>query len=471
MANVQRRNPGRLLPADPQTRAIAQDLYDLVAKLPIISPHGHVPVELLHRNEPFPNPADLLITADHYLTRLLHAGGVDMAQLGAGTSRHSNPDFDPRQAWQLCADNWHLFAGTATGYWVGEVLSEVFNYPHELGPGTAQESWDHLNAQLSTEQFRPRALFEQFNIAVLATTDDPLADLTYHRDLQAAGLQVTPTFRPDRFLDATGPNFAANAVELVTATGQPTTFSGFLSALETLRDRFRQSGAFSADHGVRTAQTLNLSAATASSLFEKALARSATAAEQEALSAHLLWQMARMSVEDGLVMTIHPGVFRNHSSDILAGFGPDTGHDIPMRTDYVSALRPLLESFGLNRDLRVVLFTVDETSFSREIAPLAGFYPAVYIGAPWWFLDAPDAISRFRGAVTETAGFYRGSGFIDDTRAYLSIPARHDTSRRVDAGYLAQLVVSGRLTVPQAEQIAVDLVTTIPKNAFKLDGK
>ncbi|HKP05930.1 MAG TPA: glucuronate isomerase [Microbacterium sp.] len=456
-------DPHRLLPTEPRLRATASDLLSLTEHLPILSPHGHVSATDLAANRPFPDPAELLVTGDHYLTRLLHAAGVPLGQLGVG----GHPA-DPREVWRTVASHWHLFAGTATGYWLTEELAEVFQIDTPLTADSADEVYDRLAIQLTTEAFLPRSLFRQFQIEVLATTDDPLDDLTPHRTLQHDGYRVLPTFRPDRYIDPTVTGFTENVTGLLATVQQPTTFDGYLNALRDRRQYFIDHGAVSADHGVLDPATADLDPAEAHSLFQRILRGDATDDDLQLFRAHMLLQMAAMSVDDGLVMTLHPGVFRNHSSATLHHYGPDTGHDIPVRTTFVEGLRPVLERFGLAPGFQLILFTVDETTYSREIAPLAGFYPSVLIGAPWWFLDAPDAIARFRSAVTETAGFYRGSGFIDDTRAFLSIPARHNTARRVDAGFMARLVAQGRITMPQAERIAVDLVDAIPRKAFKL---
>ncbi|WP_285114260.1 glucuronate isomerase [Leifsonia sp. fls2-241-R2A-40a] len=462
MHQPRRRDPDRLLPVDPRTREIARDLYRRVADAPIVSPHGHVPVEWLAENHRFRDPADLLVTHDHYVTRLLHAGGVDLELLGVGHAA------DPREVWRLLAEHWHLFAGTASGYWLEEELRAVLEVDLELTPANADAVYDHIAARLAEPDFTPRALFERFGIEVLATTDDPLADLAHHDVLQDSGLRVVPTFRPDRYVDPDAAGFAENVLRLLTVGGQPATFAGYLAALEARRRHFLDHGAVSADHGVEEPLALELSPDDAERLFADAVAGRADEAGKRVFRAHMLFQMARMSVEDGLVMTVHAGVLRNHHTETFERFGPDTGHDIPVRTDFVRGLRPLLERFGNADGFHLVLFAVDETVYSREVAPLAGFYRSVYIGAPWWFLDAPDAIGRFRSAVTETAGFFRGSGFIDDTRAFLSIPARHDTARRADAAFLARYVAEDRIALRAAEQIADELVGPLPKRVFKL---
>jgi glucuronate isomerase len=456
-----------LLPADERTRDIARDLYAEVAAAPIISPHGHVDPRLLLDDTPFHDPAELLITRDHYVTRILHSAGVDLWEVGLDPSRPVNP----REAWRRLAENWHRFAGTASGYWLTHELSSLFGVDEELDPGSADRIYDRIAAALKEPEFRPRALFERFRIQVLATTDDPLDDLEPHRLLAAdpsfSG-RVLPTFRPDAYVDPDAEAFTENVERLLATTAQRTTFADYLAALGERRAHFIERGAVSADHGVLEPFTTDLPPSVAEGLFQQALSGTLDSAGARVFRGHMLFQMARMSVEDGLVMTVHPGVRRNHHKATFERYGADTGHDIPVQTEYTNNLRPLLDAFGTEPGFHLVLFAVDETVYSREVAPLAGFYPSVYIGAPWWFLDAPDAILRWRSAVTETAGFYRSSGFIDDTRAFLSIPARHDTARRLDAAFLARLVAEGRVSMTMARRIARDLVGTIPREVFKL---
>ena len=361
---------------------------------------------------------------DHYLTRLLHAEGVPLERLGVGQSQA-----DPREVWRELCRHWQAFAGTASAYWLEDELSEVFGIDVVPSQDTADTLYDLIAEALAKPEFRPRALFDRFNIEVLATTDDPLDGLESHAALAADPTfegRVIPTFRPDAFLDPEAPGFHERTGRLLAASGQPTTFAGYLEALRAQRYRFIAHGAVAADHGVLEPYTCELSTADAEDLFQDALRGSLAGARLRAFRGHMLWQMAAMSVEDGLVMMIHPGVRRNHHTATFQGFGPDTGHDIPVRVDYTDNIRPLLQSFGTAPGFHLILFAIDETVYSRELAPLAGFYPSVFVGPPWWFIDAPDAIQRYRGAVTETAGFHRTSGFIDDTRAYLSIPARHE---------------------------------------------
>lgn len=468
MASALQLDPDRLFPADPATRDIARGLYESVAELPIISPHGHVAPSLLLEDQPFSDPADLLVTHDHYVTRLLHAAGVDLADLGVGRSAPA----DPRHVWRTFAEHWHLFAGTSSGYWLSHELATLFDLADEPSAETADASFEAISARLADPAYRPRALFGRFRIEVLATTDDPMDDLAAHAALAADPTftgRVLPTFRPDSYLDPAASDFRTRVERLTAAHGTAIDdFAGYLGALAARRAHFIARGAVSADHGVREPYTVDLDDDEASALYRKAVAGELDAAGSREFAGNMLLRMAGMSARDGLVMTIHPGVYRNHSASTFDRLGPDTGHDIPVTTTYTANLRPLLERHGLEPDLHLVLFAVDETVYSREVAPLAGFYPSVFIGAPWWFLDAPDAVQRFRAAVTETAGFSRGSGFIDDTRAFLSIPARHDMARRSDSAFLARLVREGRVSQAAAERIAIDLVDALPRRVFKL---
>lgn len=465
-------NPDRLLPADPGTRQIARELLSDVEDLPIISPHGHVPADWIADDTPFPDPTALIVSPDHYVTRLIHASGVELDQLRvAGTTA-----VDSRTAWRNFAEAWPLFDGTASGYWLRSSFEHVFGLPGDvvdaLGGDNADAVYDAISAKLAEPGFRPRQLFKDFGIEVLATTDDPLDSLEAHARLAAdptfAG-RVLPTFRPDPYINVAHPEWSQRVDRITAEAGDGAAgYAGYLRGLENRRRYFVEHGAVSADHGVRTPLTLKLERAEAEALFEKARRGEATAVDRDAFEGHMMVEMARMSVEDGLVMTIHPGSYRNHHAPTFAEYGADTGHDIPFAIDYTAGIRPLLEDFGTARGFHLVLFTLDETVFSRELAPLAGFYPSVYIGAPWWFLDAPDAMLRFRSAVTETTGFTRTSGFIDDTRAFCSIPARHDASRRVEASFLARLVAEHRVTEARAHEIIVDLVDGSPRRVFKL---
>jgi glucuronate isomerase len=379
-------------------------------------------------------------------------------------------DGGSRQVWRTLCAHWQLFRGTPSRYWLETTLAEVFDVTVRPSAQTADDLYDQIAQRLAKDDYRPRALFDRFGIEVLATTDDPCDDLAAHAALAAdrgfAG-RVLPTFRPDRYLEPAAPGWRADVARLGEVSGVDTgSYAGWVAAMENRREHFRAHGAVSADHSHEDVGTEPLD--DPETAFRRALAGSLQPAEAVALRRHMLLEMARMSCDDGLVMTLHPGVRRNHHRPTSDALGPDTGHDIPLRGDFTDPLRPLLERFGTHPNLHLVLFTLDESVFSRELAPLAGFYPSVYVGAPWWFLDAPEAVRRFRSAVTETAGFSRTSGFIDDTRAFCSIPARHDMSRRLDAGYLARLVTEHQLDEDEARETIVDLVVGRPREVFKL---
>lgn len=463
-------HPDRLLPVDPAVRAVARRLYDGVRDLPIVSPHGHVDPGMLLRDEPFSDPTSLLITPDHYVTRLLHASGVPLEALGVGSD--GVDERQSRAAWRALCEHWHVFRGTPVRYWLEAELHDIFGVTERPSAETADSTWDQVASCLAKDEFRPRALFRQFGIEVLATTDDPADDLAAHAALAADPAwdgRVVPTFRPDRYLEPARPGWVADVARLGEVAGHDTGhYDGFITALEARRAAFIEHGATSADHSHEDVRTDPLEHGEAARIYAAALRGTVLPAEAAAFRRHMLLEMARMSAEDGLVMTLHPGVRRDHHRPTAARFGPDRGADIPLQVEFTDALRPLLERFGTTPGFHLVLFTLDETVFSRELAPMAGFYPSVHVGAPWWFLDAPDAIRRWREAVTETVGFTRTSGFIDDTRAFCSIPARHDMSRRLDAGHLAQLVAEHRLDEDEAAETAIALVAENPRRVFKL---
>jgi glucuronate isomerase len=467
-------HPDRLFPADPTTREIARRLHASVVDLPIISPHGHVEAQVILRDEPFPDPAATFVTPDHYVTRLLHAQGVDLADLGVvdAEAPAGAPRPDPRGIWRLLCTHWPALRATPSRYWLESELAEQFGVTTRPSAETADALYDQVAARLAEPGYTPRALFDRFRIEVLATTDDPVSDLAAHRALAQDPTfrgRVIPTFRADRYVDPGQEGWAARVAELGAAAGVDTgSWKGFLEALRLRRAFFAEHGATATDQGPADAVAEPLSDAEATRIHAAALAGGVSDAEALAYRRTMLFQSAAMSAEDGLVMQLHPGVLRNHHAPTHRRFGPDTGHDLPTSTEFVRGLRPVLDRFGTSSTFRMVLFTVDETSFSRDIAPLAGFYPSVYVGAPWWFLDTPDAIQRFRAAVTDTAGFSRTAGFVDDTRAFFSIPARHDMARRVDAAFLARLVAEHRLDEDEAFETLRDLVQRLPREVFRL---
>ncbi|MCU9996026.1 glucuronate isomerase [Mobiluncus mulieris] len=464
-------NEDRLFPADSGTRDVARELYAEVRDLPIISPHGHVSPKLLLDNGAFADASELFLRWDHYVFRMLNAAGVDLETIGVGKVAMT----DPRGAWRVLCENWRLFDGTASGYWLTHEFVTLFGIDVEPSAETADAIYDQIGARLQDADFRPQALFNAFQIEFMATTDDPLDSLADHEALARLtasgelGGRVAPTWRPDAYVNARKPEFRKRVTALTDSIGAaPHDFQGYLKALRESRARFVAAGAVSADYGVSHPKTLDLDDSEMSRLYQSCVDGNASAEQMDAFEAGMLLRFAGMSLEDGLVMTIHPGVYRNHCSVAFERFGPDTGHDIPVATEYTRGLQPLLDRYGNERDLHLVLFTMDETTYSREIAPLAGYYRSVYIGAPWWFIDAPDSILRFHAATTESAGFSRLSGFIDDTRAFLSIPARHDMNRRLDAAFLARYVREGRLSLTAAHYWIRRLTVNQPREVFKL---
>ena len=464
-------HPERLFPADSTLRAIALELYESVRDLPIISPHGHTDPAWFALDEQFPDAVELLIKPDHYLCRMLYSQGIALESLGIAPLDGGTAETDARKIWRLFAGNYHLFAGTPSRIWLDHVFNEVFGLDTALEAGTADAHFDHINECLGRPEFRPRALFDRFNIEVLATTESPLDSLEHHlkiRDSDWTGRVIT-TYRPDPVVDPEFENFSANVERFGEIAGEDISgYSGYLAAHRAQRRVFRSMGATATDHGHPTAATADLGPAECESLYRKALEGSCTAAEAELFRAQMLTEMARMSLDDGMVMQIHPGSYRNHNPLLFDRFGRDKGADIPQRTDFVKALKPLLDKFGNEAGLTVILFTLDETTYSRELAPLAGHYPCLRLGPPWWFHDSTEGMWRFRQQVIETAGFYNTVGFNDDTRAFLSIPARHDVARRVDCAFLATLVGEHRIGPAEAERIAGELAYGLAKQAYRL---
>jgi glucuronate isomerase len=457
----------RLFPAEPSTRKIAKALYAHIKSLPIVSPHGHTQAAWFAKNEPFPDPAKLFVQPDHYVYRMLYSQGISLEDLEIGQEELK----DARKVWRIFASHYYLFRGTPTRMWLDFAFQDLFGMKERLSEKTADLYFDIISEKLRTPEFLPRALYERFNLEVLATTDSPLDSLDDVKAIRKSGwkARILPTFRPDAVVDPEFRGFAANIARLGEQTGEDTAaWAGYLNALRIARARFRTLGCTATDHGHPTAQTADLPTAEAAELFRQVLAGSADASQQELFRAQMLTEMARMSLEDGLVMQIHPGSVRNHNRKVYERYGRDVGADIPRPTNYVDALRPLLDRFGNERDLTIILFTLDESTYSRELAPLAGHYPCLRLGPSWWFHDSPEGMRRFREQTTETAGFYNTVGFNDDTRAFLSIPARHDVARRVDCGFLARLVAENRLEEDEAFEVAHDLAYGLAKKAYRL---
>ena len=460
----------RLFPAETTARAVAVKLYETVRDLPIISPHGHTDPRWFAENKPFPNPAALFIQPDHYIFRMLYSQGVTLESLGI-PQVDGKESADPREVWRTFAKNYYLFRGTPTRLWIDYAFSEQFGLTDRLSPENADEYYDVISKKLRTPEFLPRALFDRFRIEVLSTTDAAFDSLEHHQAIKASGWKgrVLPTFRPDGVVDAEYTGFQENLKKLGDVAGEDVSnWKGYLAALRSRRAFFKKNGATATDHGHLTALTADLSLPEAEKLYSRIYTGKIQPGDVELFQAQMLTEMAGMSVEDGLTMQLHPGSVRNYNKVVYDKFGRDKGADIPSPTEYVRALRPLLSKYGNEHNFTLILFTLDETTFTRELAPIAGHFPSVKLGPPWWFLDSPEGMMRFRETATETAGFYNTVGFNDDTRAFLSIPARHDVARRVDCAFLGRLVAEHRLDEAEAFEVVQDLAVNLVRKAYRL---
>lgn len=464
-------DPDRLFPIEPAARNVARELYDSIADLPIISPHGHTDPSWFAQNNHFVDPAQLFVVPDHYVFRMLVSQGVKLTDLGVPFADGSVEENDPRKIWYLFAKNYHLFRGTPSQMWLDHSFEHVFGIDEVLSQDTAESYYQHIDAKLKEDAFRPRQLYDRFGIEAIATTESALDDLKWHKQINDSDWngRVVTTYRPDATVDPEFEGFLDNVRQLGELTEQDAThWQGYLKAHQIRRAYFKQIGATATDHGHASARTENLDPKSAEELFEKVMSGHFTSEEADQFRGQMLTEMARMSLDDGLVMQIHCGSYRNHSAVVFKDHGRDKGFDIPTATNYVDALKPMLDAVGMEPDLTIIIFTLDETSYSRELAPLAGAYPALKLGPAWWFFDSYEGMKRYRETVTETCGFYNTVGFNDDTRAFCSIPARHDVARRSDCAYLANLVLTGRLRKHDAFELAHDLTYRLAKEAYRL---
>lgn len=461
----------RFFDSDPAVRRVARALYEETRELPIVSPHGHVDPRMLADDAPFPEPSALIVLPDHYVLRMLYSLGIPLERLGI-PPRDGPAEGDPRKIWQLLGDNFHRFLATPTAIWLTYQLRNVFGVREKLSGDSAQAIYGEIREKLSSPEFRPRALFERFNIEVLATTDAASDPLQSHARIRASGWRgrVIPTFRPDALLQIAAPDWISQLEKLSAVHGAPIAdYASFVDALRERRAFFGTMGATATDHGVEEPYTERLPDDAADRLFETALAGGASTAEQRRFVAHMLMEMAHMSTEDGLVMQIHAGALRDHNRALYDRYGSNIGGDIPVATEYTRNLRPLLNAYGNDTRLRLILFTLDESTYARELAPLAGHYPAVKLGPPWWFHDSIEGMRRYRAQTTETAGIYNTAGFNDDARGFCSIPARHDLARRLDADWLASLVSRHVIDRADASDMARALAYSLAKDAYRLD--
>ncbi len=464
-------HPDRLLPSEPGLRSVARDLYEQVARLPLICPHGHTEAHWYRSDFRFSNASELILTPDHYLLRMLVSQGISYADLGVGTLAGRGEVADPRSAWRLFATNFHLFRGTPSRVWLDHALYEVLEVPLALDADSADRVYDHINERLASAEYSPRALYTKFGIEMIATTDAATDPLDHHMALAAEDWsgRVVPTFRPDAVTDPQREDFAPQMVLLGEQTGEDVgQWQGYLSALRNRRQLFRSLGATATDHGVASPQAADLHEATCQRLLSGALAGELTGQECRLFGAQMLTEMARMSAADGLVMQIHAGSKRNYAASVHRDYGRDRGFDMPSPTDWTTGLKALLDSCGFDPDLRIILYTLDEAAYGRDLAPLAGAFPSLTIGTAWWFFDSPMGMRRQLEQVVETAGFCNFAGFVDDTRALLSIPARHDMFRRIVAGFLAGLVAEHQISRHEAGEIAEDLAVNLIRKAYRL---
>ena len=471
--------PDRYFPPETRTRKVARELYQTVASLPIVSPHGHVDPRLFAGpNATFGTPADLFIIPDHYVTRMLYSQGIEMQRLGIGEVESgevtNSPVSSHRMIWRIFCENFHLFRGTPSGIWLTQELAEVFGVDEKPTASNADRLFDSLSEKLTSPELSPRRLYERFNIEVLCTTDAATDTLEHHQAIRNSGWngRILPTFRPDGVVNLDAPNWKANIEKLSEVSGiQVTDYKSFVRALEQRRAFFKSMGATATDHAALTPATVDLSPFEADSIFQRALKSELEYADPTRFTAHMLIEMARMSIEDGLVMQLHPGSLRNHNEVIFHKFGLDKGADIPVQTEYTRNLLALLNKYGNEPRLTLILFTLDETTYSRELAPLAGHYPALKLGPPWWFFDSLNGMARYFDQVMETAGIYNTAGFNDDTRAFCSIPARHDVWRRASANWLAGLVVRQIVDMEDAHEMIQELAVRLARRAYKLESR
>ena len=466
----------RYLAPDPAQRRVARELYDGVAGLPIVSPHGHVDPRLLaDPAATFGTPTELFLIPDHYILRMLYSQGIPMEAIGVrpsgGRSSSNAVETDHRRAWQLFADNVHLFRATPSGVWLADGLRGVFGVEKPLSGKNAGAVYDELSEKLGRPEFRPRALFERFGVETLCTTDDAADPLDSHRAIRASGWagDVRPTFRPDGVINLLAEGWRDRLHALGASVGREIdSTAALIAALEERRAFFRSMGAVATDHGVETAYTETLGEAEADAILARALRGRATPDDARRFCGHMLIELARMSAEDGLVMQLHVGSLRNHNPAVFELFGADKGADIPVAVEFTRNLKPLLDRFGNDSRLRLILFTLDETTYGRELAPLAGHYPAVRIGPPWWFYDSLNGMARYFDEVIETAGLYNTAGLNDDTRAFCSIPVRHDLWRRAASSWLAGLVLRDIVEISDAAAMAREMAYGLAKRAYRL---
>jgi glucuronate isomerase len=462
----------RYFSPDPTQRKIARALYEQVANLPLICPHGHVDPRLFaDTNYRFGSPTELIIIPDHYIFRMLYSQGIRLETLGIPSKDGTPVESDHRKIWQVFADHTHLFRATPTGMWLAYEFEKVFGVQEKLTGESAQRIYDQIADCLQKPDFTPRKLYAQFNIEALCTTDPVTDTLEYHQKIRQTdgNLSIRPTFRPDAVVNMNYPGWRGEIDKLSAVSGiNVHDYSTYIEALEKQRGNFKSMGARATDHAALTAYTTHLSISDADWLLQRGLKGEATDDDTCRFTGHMLVEMARMSVEDGLVMQLHIGSYRDHNPALAKRFGRDMGADIPIAGEFTRNLKPLLDAFGDNPQFTLILFTLDETTYGRELAPLAGHYPSLKLGPPWWFFDSLNGMRRYFDLMIETAGLYNTAGFNDDTRAFASIPARHDLWRRAACDWLAGLVAQHIIDDEEAAVMARACAYDLAKTAYKL---
>lgn len=450
----------------------ALEIFQSAADLPLICPHSHVdPWLLADPDMRFENPAALFVIPDHYVLRMLVSQGVSFEDLGIYPLAEKEQGYDSHAVWRVFCKHFHLFDGTPTGLWIENALSTVFGIDQKPDGQNAERLYTMIQSAVEAEAFSPRKLFDRFNIDALCTTDSAVDELQAHVSISDSGWErrVLPTFRPDTVINVGQSGWLGQIDELSRVCDMDINgYPAYIRALENRRTYFKSLGAVAADHGAETPFICRLSAGKAADLFQKALSRTIDEDEVNCFMGHMMFEMARMSAEDGLVMQFHVGAYRNHNAAVFQTYGVDMGFDIPLKVEWARNLKPLLDAFGMDPSLQLILFTLDESSYSRELAPIAGAYPAVKLGPPWWFNDSPNGMRRYFDSVMETAGIENTVGFNDDTRAFLSIPARHDLWRRMAALWLARLVHQGQIDRKTAVDRMADLAYRLSKRAYRL---
>lgn len=458
-------HPYRLLGTHPEQTKLAYEHLKEAASYPLICPHSHVNPALFSDSQgSFPNPVEMFVRRDVRVLSQLHSQGVRLEPF-------LDPNRDPEEVWRMFARHYRLFWGTSTALWLEQQLETVFAISEALDESSADHIYQTLVARIAQPEYRPRAVLERLKIEILCTTASATDPLLHYRTLSQGAWagRVLPVFRPDKLLWTAHPDWLPELHKLAAQTSGPITrMRAFLDALRQRRHEFKRLGCVATDHGCERPYTERLSSKAADDLFSLALKGKITIAESIRLQGHLLIEMAKMSLEDGLVMQIHTGSYQDHNGELLVRFGPNKGADLPLATEFTSNLKPLLGVVGNEPAMKLVLFSLDETAYGRDLGPLAGHYPAVFVGAPWSFHNGPKGLMRYFDQVVETAGLCNTAGFQDHARSVGTLAARHDLWRRIACRWLANLELEGRLSHAQARSMLGDLANGRARKVYGL---